>query len=130
MELHITRVFRSDKDKNGNALVNKDGNPYEKLAIKCREYGDKWVSGFSGKWNAHWKEGDVVTAEVVPNGDYLNLKRPDPFADMSKAIMDLNVRVGKLDARIKLLEGGRVPDDDIPVVAENPNIPYDDEENA
>lgn len=76
-QVTITQVYRSDKDKNGNALVGKSGRPYSKCSIKCQEYGDKWLGGFGGAWNQNWKVGDTVTLEVKQNGQYLNFEQVD-----------------------------------------------------
>ena len=93
-KLTITKVFKSDKDKNGNLLKTKDGRAYQKLAIKTKEYGDRWISGFLSFWNQDWKEGMIVGASVEPNGDFLNLKKPDPVDELRQ----------EFKARIEALE--------------------------
>lgn len=85
-KLTITRVFRSDKDKEGKPLKTKDGRAYEKIAIKTKEYGDKWLSGFGSNWNGSWKEGDIIQVDVEANGEYLNIKKPDPIAALEKRV--------------------------------------------
>lgn len=82
MKLTLTKVFISDKDKNGQPLVGQNGRPYKKIAIKAREYGERWLSGFVSSWNENWREGQTVDAEVEQRGDYLNLKRPDPMQEV------------------------------------------------
>lgn len=96
MELHLTKVFKSDKDKEGKPLVGKYG-PYTKIGIKCTEYGDRWISGFVKSWNENWKEGDTVNADVIVSGEYLNLREPDPIADLCKLY-------NKLEARVRVIE--------------------------
>lgn len=94
MKLTLTKVYRSDKDKNGKPLVSKkDQKPYTKIAIKCQEYGERWLSGFGAKWNDYWNEGDIVEAEVEENGEYLNLKRINPLADLTKRVLALEKAV-------------------------------------
>lgn len=93
-KLTLTKIYRSDKDKNGKLLVTKDGRAYSKIAVKTKEYGDKFISGFSSYWNKDWVEGQVVGAVVEPNGDFLNLKKPDPIAELEE----------KLTKRILVLE--------------------------
>ena len=88
-KLTITKIFKSDKDKNGNLLKTKDGRAYSKLAIKTKEYGDKWISGFLGYWNENWVEGQIVGAVVEPNGDFLNLKKPEPVAELEARVKEL-----------------------------------------
>lgn len=93
MKLTLTRVYRNDKDKDNKPLVFKNvknkGQPYTKLGVQCQEYGTKWLSGFDAQWNANWKEGDVVEADVEVNGEFLNLKRPDPLADILRRLKAL-----------------------------------------
>ncbi len=97
MQLTLTRVYRNDKDKEGNPLVFKSGvskgKTYTKLGIQCVEYGDVWLSGFDAQWNANWKEGDKVEAEVektTSNGkEYLNLRRIDPLVALEKRVKAL-----------------------------------------
>jgi hypothetical protein len=111
MKLTITKVFRADKAKDGTKYMTKgvrnpDGSwkieprPYSKIGIKTKEYGDKWISGFDAFWNRDWKEGMEVETEVEQNGDFLNLKKPDPMADILKVINDLAERVAKLESSI------------------------------
>ena len=90
----ITRVYISDKDKNGVPFVAKaTGRPYSKMSIKCVEQGDKWLSGFKGKENENWKEGDVVDIIVKQNGEYLNF-------DVPKAEDKLAMRVSALEVEV------------------------------
>ena len=95
-KLTITKIFKSDKDKNGNLLKTKDGRAYSKLAIKTKEYGDKWISGFLSFWNENWIEGQIVGAVVEPNGDFLNLKKPDPIAELAERVTELEKLVAIL----------------------------------
>jgi hypothetical protein len=95
MKLTLTKVYRSTTDKAGQPLTRKDGSTYEKLAVKANEYGDRWISGFSGKWNSFWKEGDVVEADVAEAGQYLNLVRPDPVRDLAARVLVLENAVFK-----------------------------------
>lgn len=104
MKLNIVRIVRKDTDKEGKPLVTKDGRPYTRLAIQAKEYGAKWLSGFSAPWNDTWVEGQIVEIEVEQKGEYLNIVKPDPFGQLSKAVFDLNVRIGKLETRIDTLE--------------------------
>lgn len=102
--LTLTKIVRKDTDKEGNKLKTKDGREYTRLGIQCREHGQKWLSGFSAPWNEGWKEGDAVSCEVQQKGEYLNISKPDPLAEMAKAVFNLGVEVGKLRERVKSLE--------------------------
>jgi hypothetical protein len=113
-KLTLTRVFTTDKTKEGTPLISKKGIPYTKMSVKCVEYGDKWISGFKNKQNADWKEGMVVEAIITPNGEYINfslLKAEDvAVANNSK----LETAIGSLRARLNLIEqklGIKSPED-------------------
>ena len=93
MKIKLTKVVRSDKDKAGNLLKTKDGRAYSRIGIQTKEYGDKWISGFVGYWNENWVEGQIVGAVVEPNGDFLNLKKPDPVAELEERVKALEAIV-------------------------------------
>lgn len=76
MKITLTKVFTTNKDKEGNELKSKKGVPYTRMSIKANEYGDKWISGFQNKDNKDWKEGDTVEVEIKENGEYLNFETP------------------------------------------------------
>lgn len=75
-KLTIQKIWRSDKDKQGNSYVTQDGRPYTKVALITKEYGKEYVRGFGNEKNAQWKEGDIVEVMVERNGQYLNFKMP------------------------------------------------------
>lgn len=106
----ITKIYRTKKDKEGNPLKTKDGRDYERVAIKVKEMGDDWISGFGSNRNQNWKEGDVVELEIsqkyAPNGKvYNNFKEPNVFAL-------INRRIDLLEARITVLEGDEIKKDE------------------
>ena len=90
MKVKINKLYKSDKDKQGNPLTTKDGRLYTRIAIQVPEYGAKWISGFLGNWNSDWKIGDKIDIDIEQSGEYLNFKKPDP--------------VKALEARVQLLE--------------------------
>ena len=92
-KLTITRIHKSDKDKAGNLLKTKDGRAYSRIGIQTKEYGDKWISGFVSYWNENWVEGQIVGAVVEPNGDFLNLKKPDQVAELEERVKALEAIV-------------------------------------
>lgn len=101
MTATLTKVYRTDKDKNGNPLMSKAGKPYTRMSIKCQEHGDKWLSGFSSGWNQNWKEGDTVEIEVKQNGQYLNFEKSDPVVGLSLDVAGLKIRMAKLEAAVE-----------------------------
>lgn len=87
----ITRLNRTDTDKEGNALVSKQGKPYSRLSLKVESQGDKWVSGFGNAQNKDWKVGDEVDIIITPKDEYLNFSMPKKDAvnnDLLKEIFD------------------------------------------
>ena len=91
MKITITRIGRKAEDKDGEPYKTQDGRPFTRLSIQVQEYGDKWLSGFTGFWNKDWKEGDEIDIEVEKKGEYLNIKQID--------------RVKLLEDRVAILEG-------------------------
>jgi hypothetical protein len=77
MKIKIEKLYRNDKDKNGNPLMSRTGKPYSKISITADE---KMYSGFAGKWNETWKIGDEIDVEIEEaqyNGKtYYNIKAP------------------------------------------------------
>lgn len=80
--------------------------PYTSVSIKCKEYGDKYLSGFGRKENESWKPGDTVEVEAVrevpKDGKiYLNF-------DMPKTERPSGVSNEKLDELIREMRDFRV----------------------
>lgn len=69
-KLTLTRVKRTQRTS------SKTGRPFTSLGIQCKEYGDKWLSGFDGKETQDWVEGSVVEVEIEKKGDYVNFSVP------------------------------------------------------
>lgn len=89
----ITKIYTTDKDKQGNPLKSKKGYPYTRMSIKCAEHGDNWISGFKNKDNENWKEGDTVEIVITENGEYLNFEVPEvkevASGQMDKILIEL-----------------------------------------
>lgn len=91
MQLTLTKVIKRDTDKQGNALISKQGKPYARASIQTTEYGSEWLGGF---WNASLVEGAKIEAEVTDreyNGktykDFKMAKKEDPTAQTLRTIM-------------------------------------------
>jgi hypothetical protein len=95
-KITLTRVFATDKNKDGTPLMSKLGKPYSKMSVKCVEHGDKWLSGFKGKENEFWKEGDQVDVIVKQNGDFLNYEVPKAEDKLAMRVSALEVEVMQL----------------------------------
>lgn len=113
MKLNIVRISKKSTNADGSPLMTRDGRPYTRLGIQTREHGAKWLSGFVAPWNESWVEGQIIECEVkeVAGTDkdgkattYLNISKPDPMVEFSKAVTALSIRIGKLEARIDALE--------------------------
>ena len=48
MRVSITKIYRTDKNKEGQVLMGRNGKPYTKISIKTKEHGDVWLGGFGG----------------------------------------------------------------------------------
>lgn len=103
-KVKITKIFQSNKDKEGNPLVGKFG-PYYKIGIATEEYPTKYINGF-GKTELSWKIGDEVEIDLEEKGEYLNFKLPKKedvaigkVEDLSKDMADLRKALKALEAR-------------------------------
>lgn len=99
-KLTITKIFTAITDKQGKPLIGSNGRPYTRLAIKTKEYGDKWISGFQNAENARWQIGDVVEVEIEKvnrNGnEYLNFRSLSKLDLLEKRIEDLEKRMAEM----------------------------------
>lgn len=91
MQVTITKIF--DKER-----TSKAGKPFTSRAIKTNEHGEKWLSGFKGKENEGWREGDTVEIEITQNGEYLNYAVPKGSFQKGGTSGDVNRVEMKLDA--------------------------------
>ena len=93
MEVTLTKIF--DKNKTSE----RTGKAYVSRSIKTNEHGDKWISGFKGKENEGWREGDTVEVEIETKGEYLNFSVPKGGTTRSNTpgAGDLNRVEAKLD---------------------------------
>ena len=125
MLVKITKIYRSDKNKQGNPLKTQDGRPYTRVAIQTQEHGAKWVSGFENFNTKNWKEGDSVEIEVEPKGEYLNFKTLSETGKLLKELNNLANRVASLE---KFLVVGQeingMPQADEPPPIDDKDLPF------
>lgn len=100
----ITKIYKTDKDKQGNLLKSKEGKPYTRMSIKTEQYGDKWISGFENKDNSSWKEGDEVEVLIKENGEYLNFETPKKDDKVNDKLELILTKLGKLQFTIDSME--------------------------
>lgn len=66
-KLTITKVYATDKKKDGTLLINKWGKPYWRVGIKAKEMGEEWLNGFMNydckDWTGQVKELEVWQEE-------------------------------------------------------------------
>lgn len=66
MKYHITKVSFTDKKKDGSQILNKWGKVSYRVGLKVKEYGDRWVNGFTPFPPDRWEntEQELVITEV------------------------------------------------------------------
>lgn len=99
----LTKIYTTDKDKQGNPLKSKEGRPYTRMSIKCLEHGDKWISGFQNAQNKDWKEGDEVEIIIKPNGEYLNFETPKKDDKVVEMLSQVLTKLGHLHAKVDFM---------------------------
>lgn len=106
-QITITKIFTKE-------AVSKTGKPYTSMSIKANEYGEKWISGFKGKENANWKEGDKV--EVIidkkqgtdKNGnptEYLNYSVPKAEDKTKEDLMKISLQLSHIKLVLAQIAG-------------------------
>lgn len=107
-KIKLTKLYTTDKDKQGNALKSKKGFPYTRMSIKCKQYGDQWISGFQNEGNKDWKEGDeveIIKTENTKDGKtYLNFEVPKKDDKVVEMLSDILNKLGKLNANVEYLK--------------------------
>lgn len=92
-QVKITKVFTSDKKKDGAEFKTKAGKKFWKVAIKTDKYPDNWYTAFAfdqGDEVMGLKEGDEVKVVLWKDGDWYNFKLP--------------TRLDELEERVQVLE--------------------------
>ena len=99
-KIKITKIYKTNKDKNGNELKSKDGRPYTRLSIKAEQFGDKWISGYENAHNKDWQEGDEVEVIIKKNGEYLNFDTPKKDDKVVEMLSLLLTKVAHLQFKV------------------------------
>lgn len=76
----IIKIYISDKNKDKQPLLTRNGEPYQRVAIQSAETQGRWASNnIFNKMSAclHWKVGQNINIELSENGQYLNWKFPE-----------------------------------------------------
>lgn len=98
-KVKLTKVFQSNKDKEGNPLTGQFG-PYYKIGLQTAEYPTKYINGFN-KTELPWKAGDEVEIDIIEKGEYLNFKLPKKDDLAVAGVKELEARVKKLEDLLK-----------------------------
>ena len=120
MKVNITKVFSTDKKKDGTALINKYGKTYFRVGLQTREYGETWVNGFTSFDPAKWvnTEQELEITDGEYNGKpQKSFTLPNKETELNKAIMRHESEIGKLWDAIHTLQGKQKLD--IPVIQED-----------
>lgn len=94
-KVKLTKVFQSNKDREGNPLTGQFG-PYYKIGLQTAEYPTKYINGFN-KTELPWKAGDEVEIDIIEKGEYLNFKVPKKDDLAVAGVQELEKRVKKLE---------------------------------
>ena len=97
MQVTLTKVTRFTTDKDGKALITKDGRPYTRVRIQTQEHASQWISGFGSQDNENWREGDTVELDIKQVGEYLNFSTPKKTDILETRITELENRVSALE---------------------------------
>lgn len=96
----ITKIFKTNKDKNGNELKTKDGRNYTRLSIKTSQHGEKYLSGFENAQNKDWQEGDEVEIITKQNGEYLNFDTPKKDDKVIEMLSHVLTKLGNMSMKL------------------------------
>lgn len=110
-EVTITKVFRKQE------VSKKTNKPYTRLALKTKEHGERWLSGFGNKDNEHWQDGIKVSLEITESdavdkdgNKYLNFATPKSSSggnqggeDLKHEIEMLKTTVGKHEFLLEVI---------------------------
>lgn len=113
----LTFCKRDDTDREGNALVNKQGKPFTRLTIKVESKGDRYISGFANEGNKNWRVGDEVDIIITEsktldkNGKpYLNFSltkkevvQSGDMKEIKDELFKVIVRVGAMHNDLRIL---------------------------
>lgn len=110
----ITYIKRDTSDREGNALISKQGKPYTRMTLKVESKGERYISGFGNQSNAGWQVGDEVDITITESDTkdktgkpYLNFSQPkkeDKIDDKLELILNkltgLQLSIGALTDKL------------------------------
>ena len=102
-KVKLTRVYTTNKDKQGNALMSRNNKPYTRMSIQCTQYGTQWLSGFQNQSNQNWKEGDEVEIIVKKDGQYMNFEVPKIEDKVNSQVGELSAKMDAMNSKLNAI---------------------------
>ena len=102
----ITRIYKSDKGRDGKEFRDKNGKVFWKVAIQTDKTGQDWYSCLAFRSDSreyNLNEGQETDIVLEDTGQYKNFKIPTRF-DL------LEMRVKNLEEMLLTSSGDKVPD--------------------
>lgn len=124
----ITFLKRDTSDREGNALMSKQGKPYTRMTLKVESKGERYISGFGNQSNADWAIGDEVDIVITESATkdktgkpYLNFTQPkkeDVVAERLELILNkltgIQLSLGALSDKLVPKKASNYPVNDAP----------------
>jgi hypothetical protein len=88
----ITKVFVSEKSKDGKPFVDRNGKPYKKISIQTDIHGTQWLSCLSFKDTdpvRNLSEGQSADIIIEQSGQYLNFSLPSRLDLLEARVAEL-----------------------------------------
>ncbi len=107
-KIKLTKIYTTDKDKQGNALKSKKGYPYTRMSIKAEQYGEVWISGFQNEGNKNWREGDEVEVKITKSKgsdgkEYTNFEVPKAEEKINDTVAQLIIKMDAINAKLNAI---------------------------
>lgn len=105
-KVKITKITHFTKNRDGGALVTKDGKPYTRCLVNTED--GRTISGFGSQTTNGWQVGDTVELDITQNGNYFNFKIPRVnlfeiqarIEELEKTIKEQEERIGQIEAML------------------------------
>ena len=99
-DVKLVNVYISDQKADGTKFIDRNGKPFQRIAIKTNVHGDNYLSSFIFQPNdpkLQFKVNDQVKILVWQSNGYWNFDLPDKNER-------LNMRIDELEKRVAALE--------------------------
>jgi hypothetical protein len=96
----VTKVFKSDKKKDGSPYVTKKGKPFFKIGIKTDKTGEDWYSCLAFETTSkeyNLKEGDECQFLFELKDGNKNFKIPTIADLMQQELVEIRNRLSRLE---------------------------------